>query len=58
MKSLLHLFRRYRVASLLNFVGLVFALAGCYVLLTQINYPGSFNHGIKDYKHIYRVYIC
>lgn len=57
MKSLLYLFRRYKLASSLNFVGLVIAFTACYVLLTQINYIGSYNHSIKDYEKIRRVYI-
>ena len=57
MKSLLYLFRRYKLASSLNLLGLVVAFTGCYVLLTQISFIGQFNHGIKDYENIRRVYI-
>lgn len=57
MKTLLHLFTRYRLASSFNLFGLILAFAGCYVLLTQIKFIGSFNHGIKDYENIHRVYI-
>ena len=57
MKSLFYIFRRYKLASSLNFVGLVIAFTACYVLLTQINYIGSYNHSIKDYEKIRRVYI-
>ena len=57
MKSLLYLFRRYKLASSLNLLGLVVAFTGCYILLTQINYIGSYNHSIKDYEKIRRVYI-
>lgn len=57
MKSLLYLFRRYKLASSLNFLGLILAFTGCYVLLTQINFIGNFNHDIKHYKNIRRVYI-
>ena len=57
MKSLLYLFRRYRLASSLNLLGLIFAFLGSYVLLTQISFIGQFNHGIKDYENIRRVYI-
>ena len=56
MKSLLYLFRRYKLASSLNLFGLIIAFTGCYILLTQINFIGSFNHGIKDYENIRRVY--
>lgn len=57
MKSLLYLFRRYKLASSLNLIGLIFAFLGSYILLTQINFIGSFNHGIKDYENIRRIYI-
>ncbi|MCQ2214017.1 MAG: FtsX-like permease family protein [Bacteroidaceae bacterium] len=57
MKSLLYLFRRYKLASSLNLFGLVIAFTGCYILLTQINFIGSYNHGIKDYENIRRVYV-
>ena len=57
MKTLFYFFRRYKLASTFNLLGLVLAFSGCYVLLTQIRFIGSFNHGIKDYEHIHRVYI-
>ena len=57
MKGLLYLFRRYKLASSLNLLGLVIAFTGCYILLTQINFIGRFNHGIKDYENIRRIYI-
>ena len=57
MKSLLYQIRAHKLASSLNFVGLVIAFTACYVLLTQINYIGSYNHSIKDYEKIRRVYI-
>ena len=57
MKSLLYLFRRYKLASSLNLLGLIFAFLGSYILLTQTSFIGSYNHGIKDYENIRRVYI-
>lgn len=57
MKSLMYLFRRYKLASSLNLLGLIFAFLGSYILLTQICFIGSYNHGIKDYENIRRVYI-
>lgn len=56
MKSLLYLFRRYTFASLLNLFGIILAFTGCYILFTQISFVSSFNHGIKDYERIYRIY--
>ena len=57
MKSLLYLFRRYKLASSLNLLGLIIAFTGCYILLTQISFIRQFNHGIKDYENIRRIYI-
>ena len=57
MKSLLYLFRRYKLASSLNLFGLILSFTGCYILLTQINFIGSYNHGIRDYENIRRVYM-
>lgn len=56
MKSLFFLLRRYKLASFLNFVGIVLAFTGCYILFTQIDYIGNYNQGIKDYKNIRRLY--
>lgn len=57
MKSLFYLFRRYKMASSFNLLGLILAFTGSYILLTQIDFIGSFNHGIKDYEKIRRVYV-
>ena len=57
MKSLLYLFRCYKLASSLNLIGLVLAFLGSYILLTHISFIGRFNHGINDYENIRRVYI-
>ncbi|MDD6766796.1 MAG: ABC transporter permease, partial [bacterium] len=56
MKSLLYLFRRYPLASVLNLSGLVLAFAGAYLLLTQIRFIDSYNRGIRGYEHIRRIY--
>ena len=56
MKSLIYLFRRYPLASVLNLLGLVLAFAGAYLLLTQIRFVDSYNRGIQGYEHIRRIY--
>ena len=38
MKTLLYLLRRHTVACLLNFMGIVLAVAGGYIILTQVIY--------------------
>lgn len=45
------------MASLLNFIGIVLAFTGCYILSTQISYIGSYNKGIGDYENIRRIYV-
>ena len=57
MKSLLYQLRHYKLASLLNFIGIVLAFTGCYILSTQISYIGSYNKGIDDYENIRRIYV-
>lgn len=55
MKSLLYMFRRYRVATLLNLLGLGVAVATFYLFMTQVIYNRTYNHNIHDYKHMYRL---
>lgn len=55
MKSLLYIFRRYKVASVLNLLGIALALTGVYVLLTQIEYATSYNKGFGNYERLYRL---
>ena len=57
MKSLLYLFRRYRVATLLNLLGLGVAVATFYLFMTQVIYNRTYNHNIHDYEHMYRLEI-
>lgn len=55
MKTLFYFFRRYRLASILNLVGLSLSLAAFYLFMTQVDYYGTFNHCLKDYKRTYRL---
>lgn len=57
MKTLIFQLRRHKLASLLNFLGIVLAFTGCYILFTQISYIGSYNKGIDGYENIRRVYV-
>lgn len=47
--------RRFKLATSLNLIGLVIAFAAFYLLMTQIIYQLSYNHGIKDYERLYRM---
>ena len=51
------MFRRYRVATLLNLLGLGVAVATFYLFMTQVIYNCTYNHNIHDYKHMYRLEI-
>ena len=55
IKNLIYVARRFKLATTLNLAGLVVAFATFYLLMTQVIYQNSFNHGIEDYKHLYRM---
>ena len=57
MKSLLYMFRRYRLATLLNLLGLGVAVATFYLFMTQVIYNRTYNHNIHDHEHMYRLEI-
>ena len=47
--------KRFRLATLSNLLGLVVAFASFYLIMTQIIYQVTYNHGIEDYEHLYRM---
>lgn len=55
MKSLLYLFRRYRLATLLNLFGLGVAVATFYLFMTQVIYNRTYNYNIKDHDRTFRL---
>lgn len=55
MKSLIYFFRRYKLATTLNVLGLGIALAAFYLFMTQVEYNDNYNHGIRDYERTYRL---
>ncbi|NLB81542.1 MAG: ABC transporter permease, partial [Clostridiaceae bacterium] len=55
VKSLTHVFRRFKTASVLNILGLSVAFASFIVIMMQFSNDYHFDKGIKDYDHIYRV---
>lgn len=57
MKTFLYMFRRYRIATLLNLFGLSVAVATFYLFMTQVIYNRTYNHNINDYEHVYRLEI-
>ncbi len=55
MKTLLYLFRRYRMATLLNVFGMGIAVATFYLFMTQVIYNHTYNHNIPNHERVYRL---
>ena len=55
LNNLIYMAQRFKTATTLNMVGLILAFVAFYVLMTQIIYQTTYNHGIKDYERIYRM---
>lgn len=51
------MFRRYRIATLLNLFGLSVVVATFYLFMTQVIYNRTYNHNLNDYEHMYRLEI-
>ena len=51
------MFRRYRLATLLNLLGLGIAVATFYLFMTQVIYNRTYNHNIREYEQVYRLEI-
>ena len=47
--------RRFKTATMLNFVGLVVAFTAFYLFMTQVIYNAGYNRGIPDAERILRV---
>lgn len=54
-KNFLMTLRRYKVASLLNVLGLTLAFVAFYIIFSQVWYSVSYNRPIKDSDRIYLV---
>lgn len=55
MKTFLYMFRRYRVATLLNLFGLGVAVATFYLFMTQVIYNRTYNHSIQNHERVFRL---
>lgn len=49
------MFRRYRLATLLNLLGLGIVVATFYLFMTQVIYNRTYNHNIREYEQVYRL---
>ena len=54
-RNMLYMARRFKTATMLNFIGLVVAFSACYLFLTQVTYNHSYNKGLTNYQQLYRV---
>ncbi len=55
LRNMFYMARRFKTATVLNFIGLTVAFAACYLFLTQVTYNHSYNKELTDYKQLYRV---
>lgn len=51
---MLYMARRFKTATVLNFIGLTVALTAFYLLMTQVVYNISYNSCIPDYERVFR----
>ena len=55
LKNCLSVFRRYRLAVVLNILGLSVAFAAFMIIMIQLNYDFSFDKFHKNYDKIFRL---
>ncbi len=55
---MLPIFRKYKLATFLNVLGLAVALAAFYLCMTQVVYNTTYNSSIPDADRTYRMEIC
>ena len=55
LRNLWYMARRFKTATVLNFVGLVVAFSAFYLLMTQVLYNAGYNRGLPDAERIMRV---
>ena len=54
-RNMLYMARRFKTATVLNFIGLTVAFAAFYLFMTQVTYNHSYNKGLTNYEQLYRV---
>lgn len=57
-RNLFYIIRRFKLASLLNILGLSIAFASFIVIMMQVHYENSYNSCHKDADRIFRVESC
>ncbi len=53
-RNMLYMARRFKTATVLNFIGLTVAIAAFYLLMTQVVYNRSYNASIPDGERVFR----
>ena len=55
IKNIIYVAQRFKLATMLNLVGLVAAFATFYLLMTQVAYQITYNKSIDDHELLYRM---
>ena len=55
LRNLLSVLRRFKMATLLNVLGLSVAFSAFILIMMQVDYDRNFDRGIKDVDRIFRV---
>jgi ABC-type antimicrobial peptide transport system, permease component len=55
MRALYHILRRFKVATLLNVLGLSVAFTAFIIIMIQVSYDLRFDASIPDADHVYRI---
>ncbi len=56
-RNFVSVLKRYKVSNIINILGLSLAFASLFIILSQVYWNFTYNHGIKDYKKIYQIEI-
>lgn len=57
MNGFYHTLKRFKLASVLNLLGLTAAFTACYVLCTQVEFAQNYNKNISEHENLYRLEI-
>ena len=54
-KNIVYMARRFKWTTVFNMIGLVVSFVTLYLLMIQVIYEATYNHGLKDYERLYRI---
>ena len=55
LSNIIYIARRFKLATAFNIIGLVVSFVTFYLLMTQVIYEVTYNHGLEDYERLYRL---